>query len=205
MPKQFWWLIGLCLLGFVYRVGQPGPLFPPSQIPQAAGRVIAPDPPIQRLISNATPQTYLDLELQPLAEFEFDARLLSLAWYSQGTEANYSPVDLGIAWGAMSDSANIDALDWSHGSRFLNYRYASQPPIPQRELDRSVANLHVLPASAEVLRKIEQLRAGQRIVGRGILVAATRADGWRWNSSLSREDTGAGACELLLLSDISVR
>lgn len=205
MPKLFWWLIGLSLLGLAYRVSQPGPLFPPSPIPQAAGQVIAPDPPVQRLIPQASPQTYLDLELQPLAEFEFDARLLSLAWYSQGTEANYSPVDIGIAWGAMSDSANIDALDWSHGSRFLNYRYASQPPIPQHELDRLIANLHVLPASENVLRKIEQLRPGQRIVGRGILVAATREDGWRWNSSLSREDTGAGACELLLLSDIRVR
>jgi len=205
MPKILWWLIGLSLIGLVYQVSQPGPLLSPSAIPQAAGQVIAPDPPVQRLIQQAPTQTYLDLELQPLAEFEFDARLLSLAWYGQGTEANYSPVDLGIAWGAMSDSANIDALDWSHGSRFLNYRYATQPPIPQHELDRSIANLHVLPASENVLRTIEQLRPGQRIVGRGILVAATRADGWRWNSSLSRKDTGAGACELILLSDISVR
>jgi hypothetical protein len=38
-----------------------------------------------------------------------------------------------------------------------------------------------------------------------VLVNATRADGWHWNSSLSRDDTGAGACELLLLSDIAVR
>ena len=34
---------------------------------------------------------------------------------------------------------------------------------------------------------------------RGYLVRVEAADGWQWRSSLSRADTGAGACELVLL------
>jgi hypothetical protein len=205
MSRALVWLIGLALLGMLFHIRQPGPVFPRSPVIQPAGVIVAPSPPVQRALPAASAQGYRDLTLQPLATFEFDARLISLAWYSRGTEADYSPVDLGISWGPMSDSANIDALTWAHDSRFLTYRYADRPPIPQAELDRSIANLHVLPASGAVLDRIEQLRPGQRIVGRGVLVNATRADGWHWNSSLSRDDTGAGACELLLLSDIAVR
>ena len=79
-----------------------------------------------------------------------------------------------------------------------------QPPIPQRELDRSIANLHVLPADEFVLRRIEALRPGERVRGSGLLVAAKRADGWHWTSSLTREDTGNGACELIYLTAIEV-
>lgn len=204
MARWSWWLIGVCLLGMAWQLSLPGPLFPRSALVRPAGLIVAPDPPIQRLLENAPAQEYQDLRLQPLAEFEFDARLISLAWYGRGAEARYSPVDLGIGWGRMSDSAHLDALDWRHGNRFLNYRYASVPPIPQSELDRSIANLHVLPASAAVLQQIEALRPGQRIGGRGLLVAATRADGWRWTSSLRRDDTGSGACELILLTEVHV-
>jgi hypothetical protein len=31
------------------------------------------------------------------------------------------------------------------------------------------------------------------------------SSGWRWVSSLSREDTGAGACELIWVESLSVR
>jgi hypothetical protein len=205
MNRWLVWMIVLAVAGMVWKASQPGPLFPPSAVRQPSGLIVAPDPPVQRMLDHAAALDYHDLELQPLAEFEFDARLISLAWYGRGAEAAYSPVDLGIAWGQMSDSAHLDALEWRHGNRFLNYRYAQSPPIPQPELDRSIANLHVLPASPTVLRQIEALRPGQRIIGRGVLVAASRADGWRWRSSLTREDTGAGACELIWLTDIHVR
>ncbi len=205
MNRWMGWTIALALVGLVWKASLPGPLFPLSSVPRPAGQIIAPDPPIQRMLDDAPKLDYQDLVLQPLAEFEFDARLISLAWYSRGAEASYSPVDLGIAWGRMSDSAHLDALEWRHGNRFLNYRYATVPPIPQRELDSSIANLHVLPSSPALLRQIEALRPGQRIIGRGLLVAAKRADGWHWTSSLTRDDTGAGACELIWLTEIDVR
>lgn len=205
MNRAAWGLLLLALLGMLYQASLPGPLWPPAPLSRPPGLIVAADPPLQRGIDDAPQIAYHDLQLEPLAEFEFDARLLSLAWYARGAEADYSPVDLGIAWGRMSDSANIDQLEWSHGTRFLNYRYLQQTPIPQAELNRSIANLHVLPATDAVLRQIEGMRPGQRIAGRGLLVAARRADGWGWTSSLTREDTGNGACELIYLTEVHVR
>ena len=37
----------------------------------------------------------------------------------------------------------------------------------------------------------------------GYLIEARAPDGWRWRSSLTREDTGAGACELVWVEQIA--
>jgi hypothetical protein len=48
------------------------------------------------------------------------------------------------------------------------------------------------------------VRAGDRVRIEGWLVEATAPDGWRWRSSLTREDTGNGACELVYVCAIEV-
>jgi len=39
----------------------------------------------------------------------------------------------------------------------------------------------------------------------GRLIEAQRSDGWHWRSSLRRDDTGAGACELVLVDAVEIR
>jgi hypothetical protein len=46
------------------------------------------------------------------------------------------------------------------------------------------------------------VRAGDQIRLRGYLVRVAASDGWQWRSSLTRDDTGAGACELVLLESL---
>jgi hypothetical protein len=60
--------------------------------------------------------------------------------------------------------------------------------------------MHLIPTSSVLAEKMKNIRAGQivRIVGQ--LVEARAPDGWRWTSSLTRNDTGAGACELIRVS-----
>ena len=36
----------------------------------------------------------------------------------------------------------------------------------------------------------------------GFLVDIKRDDGWHWNTSLTREDTGAGGCEIVFVESI---
>jgi hypothetical protein len=49
------------------------------------------------------------------------------------------------------------------------------------------------------------VRVGNVVRMTGELVEAHRSDGWTWRSSLSREDSGAGACELMLVEAIERR
>ena len=195
-------LFVIASLAMIDRVRQPEPFLPVRSLSQPPGLIVAKDPPTQKAIVSGSKIRYQDAQLQPMADFSFEARLLSTKWYRFDSSARFSPVDLGISWGKMSDSLNIDALTWRQGGRFLSYRYENEPPIPQSEIMSLVANIHVLPANPNVLRQIAKLRPGQRIVGRGQLVNLTSPDGFTWNSSLTRDDDGGGACELLYLSDV---
>lgn len=166
--------------------------------------VLVAEAPRQRMLADAPPIAVDDFTLQPLAEFEFDARVLLVARYRFDEEAALAPYDLGIGWGRMSDTAVIERLALAQSARFLTWRWRDAPPIPADEITRSAANVHVIPSDAVVARQVAALRPGQRVRGRGLLVEAARADGWRWRSSLSREDGGQGACELMYLSALAV-
>jgi len=167
--------------------------------------VLVPDAPLQSdPVSRATTRLG-DFELTPLADFSLDARVLSRADYRLGTESELSPTDLALGWGRMSDSAVIAQLDISQSARFYSYRWSEEPPIPAREIMVSSANMHLIPADPGVAAAIARVRVGELIALRGHLVEVHREDGWRWRSSLRRDDSGAGACELVLVDSIGPR
>ncbi|MDP1765962.1 MAG: hypothetical protein Q8K83_03565 [Methylotenera sp.] len=141
--------------------------------------------------------------LTPLAEYSIKARVLSKEDYSIGTEATLSPTDLALGWGPMSDEAILSKIDISQSNRFF-YWHVDAFPIPQREIEIHAANTHIIPANDTVKRQLSKVRLGQIVHIKGQLVEAKRADGWHWRSSLTREDTGAGACELMYVSELRV-
>jgi hypothetical protein len=51
---------------------------------------------------------------------------------------------------------------------------------------------------------MKAVRVGQVVKIIGKLVEVQASDGWRWRSSLTRKDTGNGACELIYVEAISV-
>lgn len=160
--------------------------------------------PQQSSLTNAPPIRVDEFTLTPLANFSAEARVLLVSRYRFDEEAALAPYDLGIGWERMSDTAVIDQLSLSQSVRFLTWTWRDAPPIPADEITRSAANIHVIPANAVVARQVAALRSGQRIHVRGVLVEATRPDGWLWRSSLRRDDGGQGACELMYMEEISV-
>lgn len=173
-------------------------------IARAAG-VLVPSAPHQADPADPNPVLHGDYTLQPLADFDIEARVLSREDYTFDAGASLSPTDLALGWGRMSDTAMIDALTIEQSVRFFTYRWRDEPPIPPAEIVRSATNLHAIPADAAVARELGRVRVGEIVELRGRLVEASRADGWRWRSSLSREDSGAGACELMLVESIERR
>lgn len=177
----------------------------PSPVARDPG-VLAPNAPVQRDLpaSQRRPITHGEFELTPLAEFHTEARLLSRLSYRSDEGAALSPLDFALGWGRMSDTSVIEQLGIQQGTRFFTYRWADQPPIPPDEIVRSATNVHLIPADAAITAALGRIRAGEVVRLKGLLVEARRSDGWNWRSSMSREDSGAGACELLLVQDVAV-
>jgi hypothetical protein len=200
MNRNLLLILAICIGGAVWHLNTREP----SPITRAPG-VLAPKTPVQRDLSpSQRPITHGEFELTPLAEFTAEARLLSRLSYRHDEGAALSPLDFALGWGRMSDSAVIDQLGIRQGARFFTYRWQNQPPIPQDEIVRSATNVHLIPANAAITSALARIRAGEVIRIRGLLVEARRDDGWNWRSSLSRDDDGAGACELLLVQDVAV-
>ena len=141
--------------------------------------------------------------LQPLAGFSIDARVLSRRDYRLGREAGIAPTDLALGWGRMRDDQVLARLDIEQRGRWYRYTWHDRsPPIPSREIARSSANMHIIPADAAAAAALARIEAGQRVRIDGWLVEIAAHDGWRWRSSLTRDDQGGGACELVYACSI---
>jgi len=166
--------------------------------------VMAPDPPVQEEVDDVPPFTRAGVTVTPLARFEIEARVLSREDYSWGPEADVSPMDLALGWGNMSDESVLAFIDISQSGRWYHWR-TSSPPIALREIERSSANMHLIPADVEVEAEMERIRRGDLVEIRGYLVRVDWPGGRRWISSLSRNDVGANACELIWVEYLAIR
>lgn len=165
--------------------------------------VVAPDNPQQRALDVAELQTIKGFDITPLATFNIQARVLSSRSYHFGREAELSPIDFALGWGPMSNEAVLDKIDISQSNRFY-FWHVDEFPIPREEIEIHSANMHMVPADTVVEKRLESVRVGQVVQLDGYLIEARASDGWRWKSSLTRNDTGNGACEVLLVKSISV-
>ena len=120
-----------------------------------------------------------------------------------GREADLSPTDLALGWGPMREEAVVSRLDISQSNRWYHYRWRDAPPIAVDQMVRSSANMHMIPANATVAKALGRVERGDRVRIDGWLVQADAPDGWRWRSSLSREDSGGGACEVVYVCSIT--
>jgi hypothetical protein len=143
--------------------------------------------------------------LTGLAEFSVAARVILAEHYSSDRESQLSPVDLALAWGPMDDARVLNAIRFSQGGRFYHWHYEGKPPIPHREIELNSANMHMIPSSDDIARRLKAVKPGDTVHIRGYLVQADAKDGWYWRSSLTREDTGAGACELIFVQELDVQ
>ncbi|WP_430460643.1 hypothetical protein ACQUQU_15685 [Thalassolituus sp. LLYu03] len=136
-------------------------------------------------------------------DFELTARVLGYERYRSGREADLSPLDLALGWGPMAEPEIAAQFSIRQANRWYYWR-TDALPIPRREVETHSANMHMIPADEGVRDQLLALGEGNLIVLSGKLVRVDASDGWHWVSSLTREDTGNGACEVVLVERVSV-
>ena len=175
----------------------------PSRInPNRPGQ-IAPNPPVQINIRGVRRFLHKSYRVTPLATFQIEARVLSRKRYYFDRSAKLSPVDLALGWGPMSDSRVLKKIEIRQNGRFYFWRVGQFPPIPEELIIQSSANMHIIPANKEIAKRLKKVRMGNVVSIKGYLV---RVDGenFEWQSSLTRNDTGAGACEVIYAEKLDV-
>jgi len=151
----------------------------------------------------AQSQQFDDYTITSLESFEIQARVLSSTRYFLDRESDLAPVDLALGWGVMADTAITDQIEISQRNRWY-YWHVDTFPIPRNEIESNSANMHLIPATPQIESAIKSVKVGQMVKLSGDLVEVKGKDGWHWKSSLSRHDTGAGACEVVLVKSFDI-
>jgi hypothetical protein len=167
----------------------------------ADGAIAAADP-LQTDIVGTPPITTLGRwRLTPRARYDIKARILSREDYHFDLLSDLIPEDLALGWGPMSDSRVLSAFEITQGARFYSWTPKKRElPIPRQAVIEHSANTHVIPADAATRRELARLRVGQVVHLTGFLVDGKRDDGVYIHTSLTRSDSGPGACEVLLVT-----
>lgn len=137
------------------------------------------------------------------ANYRITARILARERYHFDALSDLVPEDLALGWGPMSDNRILRTLEIYQAGRFYFWRASAHSSIQRDYVITHSANTHVIPQNAVIARQLARLRPGQVVTLSGELVDGLRDDGVWIKTSLTRNDTGAGACEVLLVSDVT--
>jgi hypothetical protein len=137
------------------------------------------------------------------AAYQLTARVLAREPYHFDAMSDLVPEDLALGWGPMSDSSVLRTIDISQSNRFYYWRASSATRLARETIISHSANTHVIPQTPAIARALARLRPGEVVTLSGDLVDAVRDDGRSLKTSLVRTDTGAGACEVMLVTDVT--
>lgn len=151
---------------------------------------------------------YNSYRITPKNEFSMKALVLSTKRYARNSgdhPSNLAPVDFAVGWGPMSDPEILKHINVGQQDRWYFFRSGPLSKISMDGIYRHSGNMHMIPATEEVKAKLLQIQRGDVVAIRGYLVdVQAPVGGWRWVSSVSREDRGDGSCEVIYVMDVEV-
>lgn len=173
--------------------------------------LVTSDPPIQEMINEDQSffisNKYGKFKITPIADYSISSKVVSTENYSSGWEAVLAPVDLALVWGLLSREKYKKGIKYSQRNRWYYYRYRGDFPLDNEYIISHSSNNHIIPASYNLRLALKEIKIGDKVKIDGALV---RVDGninkrsVFWKSSLRRNDSGGGSCELIYAETIRI-
>lgn len=167
----------------------------PLQTPNPSGE------PIIKEIKNG------HLTLTPMAEYRVSGVVVSKKAYDGGWESQISPYDLAIVWGKLAEPAYDKYIEYWQNNRWYFFRYKEGSPFDHSYVVTHSGNHHTIPANYNVRKALESIHKDNKVILEGYLVnvkGTYRGKAVFWNTSLSRNDTGNGSCEVFYVSKVRI-
>jgi len=202
-----WSFLCLALLLLVIYAVLSGPKGTPVSEP-----VIATEDPVQTLLPATDPIIWHDEEstwhIIPRATYRMAARVIKRKRYSD-EESSLIPWDLALGWGQISEPQMDEWISWSQSNRSLSAEWIGPLPLPFPEdyVRDHAANVHIIPATNNLLRALASLKVNDLVLLEGILVDVEggRVDEPKvFRTSLTRSDLAPGGCELFYVERLVV-
>lgn len=163
--------------------------------------------PLQEDLENEDikPFTKGDFTITPVKRYRISTRILRRENYRMGQTHEILPIDLALGWNVMSDLKTIkdNNISISQSNRFYYWRIPSFDKISRSQIEENSANVHVGGINDIISNQLEDLSQDDLVYLEGYLVnVINNKNGYRFISSLTRKDTGAGACEVFLITKV---
>ncbi len=143
-----------------------------------------------------------DYKIEFVKSFDISATILAKKEYKSH---EILPLDLVFGWNEMSSQEFLakNSLTISQSNRFYFWRIPSFDIIDRKTIERNSANFHIGSLDEEIKEQLMGLNVGEKVRLKGHLVNVMNLKtGLKFVSSLTRNDTGAGACEVFLVTEI---
>ena len=131
-----------------------------------------------------------------LEPYAIRARVLSKKNYRD----YWAPVDLLLVWGELLDPKTTSGVIAEQGDRLGWWFPPKDHPLGSKK--HMIANTHLIADDEEIRKQILEISEGDTIYLEGALVEAEIEPKKIMKSSLSRTDSGRGACEVILIRRI---
>lgn len=144
----------------------------------------------------------------PLYDFSFSGLVVTYHHSSSWIDSSHREwkdvlniADISVIWGANVSSDDYRRVRFSHGD-WTGY-FAC--PYGVTFDPRCFANIHIVTADPALEERVLRLRPGDQVHMQGYLVNYTHdTDTFYRNTSITRDDTGNGACEILYVKNMAV-
>jgi len=136
-----------------------------------------------------------------LAEYTVDGVVKGKQRYSD-YPSQISAYDFIMAWGDLPTKEVGNSVKYSQSVRWYYFRYFGDTPVTVDYISNHSANVHLIHQNAVVLAQIKKVDKGDRVTLHGYLVNVAFENG-PWKSSLTRGDTGNGACEVMYVTAVT--
>lgn len=145
------------------------------------------------------------VEINAIADFEVHARVLSAEGYMFDKGAKFSPVDLALGWREMARDDFISDIRITQSNRFYYWYTENAAKFAEKsKIIENSANMHMVPSNGDIESRLKKINKDNLVYIKGKLVKISTDKGWYWNSSTTRKDTGAGACEIVYVEELVV-
>ena len=114
--------------------------------------------------------------------------------------------DVCVVWGTNMDAVNLNAFEFYNGQFTCNFSTRDQLAWQQFS-QREISNNHLLTERPELRERITDLNIGDVIRVRGLLSwygQVGRSEEHMRKTSISRGDTGNGACEIIYVEQFDI-
>ncbi len=147
--------------------------------------------------------------ITPLADYKISGRVVSKRHYYKNWLSKLSPVDLALAWGELSSKKYDSQISYWHSDRYYSYRAKGSFEGDPRDIGTHSANEHLVPANRNLAKALKSIKKNEIVEITGQLVNIEWMDekkgAQNYTTSLTRDDTGAGACEVIYVTRVKIK